>query len=283
MKVANVKVGPRFNLYPISDVHFPNHDDKRLSRWVETVAADPDAIVTLGGDIFDFARTTFRTYVNAYQADQTSRHLMDHAARESIGKLAMKLAPVRDKIVGAISGNHHWRFPNGLISDQELMILMGLSDRWFGDAALIRVDMEVRDQLADVPVKILLHHDGGSGAGTLGGQMNAFVRGSNRVDADIICYGHSHGLYNLPGATKITVPDTGEPFVTDKVVIFVRSGTFMKAWTESVHDPLAPHEPDYAETKLLPPSALGAATVEVKLKLHRGVYKPDYRLITDLY
>ena len=257
-------------LYPLSDVHWPEHEHDSLVDWVNMVKKDKKAVVTLGGDMFDFCRTTARKHVKSYNEDSNSFSPIDRFHLSEIEEFAKFLKPIASKVVGACSGNHYHQFPDGQISDQKLALLLN-EDSWMGAGGYIVIPLNGQYEL-----KILLHHDAGRGGITPGADFNAFVRAASNAQADIICLGHTHRLMNVPGSTQINIEN-------DKVgahqTIFVRSGSYLKRYHEQVKsDKKAPFLPDYGELKMFAPSTFGHAIVEVSLQ--KG--KPCYDLRTKV-
>lgn len=245
-----------FTLYPLSDVHWPKHDTSKLDAWREAVCADPSAIVTLGGDLFDFARGKYRMHLNTFVADDNSRSPVDDMAYSWIEDMVRYLRPVRDKIAMTCVGNHFWRFTNGRVSDQEVALQLGKGDSFVGAFGMARVRIPRR---ADV--LIALHHDAGRKGGTASADMLAFQHWSHACASDIYVAGHTHRQYAGIYQTRITVNDDK---IGDKKLVFVRSGAFLKGYAESAMDPEAPFVPDYAEVMMLPPSVLGIVSVGVQ-------------------
>lgn len=258
MKVRSIKLKKQngFTLYPLSDVHWPEHDREKLETWREVVKNDPKAIVTLGGDMFDFARGKYRKHIASYTADDNSRSFVDEIAYAKIEGLAEFLKPISSKIIGTCVGNHFWRFVNGRVSDQELALMMGVGDTFVGALGLFRVD------LAGGSVRIALHHDAGRRGGTASADMLAFQHWSHAVASDIYVAGHTHRQYAGIYQTKITIDQEVEK-ISDQKLVFVRSGAFLKGYEKSVFEPEAPFMPDYAEVMMLPPSVMGIISVGV--------------------
>lgn len=264
MKVRTIDTGKAFTLYPLSDVHWPQHDHDKLNQWKETVLADNNAIVTLGGDLFDFARGKYRMHLNTFVADDNSRSPVDDMAYGWIEEMRDFLKPLKSKIAMVCVGNHFWRFANGRVSDQELAIMLGRKDAFVGALGLAKLRMDKRAS----PI-VALHHDAGKRGGTASADMLAFQHWSHACAADIYCAGHTHRQYAGVFQTRITVDNNK---ISDKKLVFVRSGAFLRGYAESVWNPEQPFVPDYAEVAMLPPSVMGIISVKVEAtpvgKLH---------------
>lgn len=260
MKMVSVarKKSDLFTLYPLSDVHWPAHDHDKLEAWRDAVLNDETAIVTLGGDLFDFARGKYRGFIGSYTGDNNSRRPIDSMAYSHIDGLAEFLAPIAGKVASTVVGNHFWTFADGRVSDQQLALQMGIGETFCGAFGIIRVDLK------SLPVRIALHHDAGRRGGTASADMLVFQHWSHGCAADIYVAGHTHRQWAGIFQTKVGISDT-EDKVIDQKLVFVRSGAFLKGYEESVLNPEAPFMPDYAEVAMLPPSVLGIISVEARV------------------
>jgi len=268
MKVLSIdrKGSTTFTLYPLSDVHWPAHDMEKLEAWRDAVKADDNALVTLGGDMMDFARGKYRKHVAAYTEDSNSRSALDDYAYSKLDGMAEFLSPVRDKIIAVTVGNHFWTFANGRVSDQELALQLGLGDKFVGALGLLRVDMGYGTQ-----VRIALHHDAGRRGGTASADMLAFQHWSHNVSSDIYVAGHTHRQYAGIFQARVLI-DAAEDKVNDQKLVFIRTGAFLRGYAESVHSPEAPFLPDYAEVAMLPPSVLGIISVAATARKNGKLY-----------
>lgn len=260
MKMTSVdrKKSTAFTLYPLSDVHWPQHDSQKLYAWRETVLGDETAVVTLGGDLFDFGRGKYRKHLSAYVGDDNSRSAIDGFAYSQIDSFATFLEPISNKVAGVVVGNHFWSFADGRVSDQQLALHLGIGEKFLGAFGMIRVDLKGKS------VKIAIHHDAGRRGGTASADMLVFQHWSHNVAADIYVAGHTHRQWAGIFQTKVSIKDD-EDRVNDQKLVFVRSGAFLKGYEESVLNPEAPFMPDYAEVAMLPPSVLGIISVEAKV------------------
>ena len=267
MKVRAIKMQKLndFTLYPLSDVHWPEHDHDKLKEWRDVVLSDKTALVTLGGDLFDFARGKYRSHIASYTGDINSRKAIDEFAYSKIEGFVEFLRPVANKVIGTCVGNHFHGFANGRVSDQELAIQLGIQDTFVGALGLFRVDLKHGS------VRIALHHDAGRRGGTASADMLVFQHWSHAVASDIYVAGHTHRQYAGIYQTKITIDGEHEK-IADQKLVFIRSGAFLRGYAESVTNPEAPYMPDYAEVAMLPPSVLGIVSVGVEVSPAKKVY-----------
>lgn len=268
MKVMSRDAHDGFTLFPLSDVHWPYHDVEKLEEWRRQVLKTKGSLITLGGDLFDFARGKYRAHLNSYTADDNSRSPIDEMAWAWVDGMAKFLKPIRDRILMTCVGNHFWRFQDGRVSDQELANELGRGDSFVGAFGIARV------KVGKTAVKIALHHDAGKKGGTASSDLLAFKHWSSNVDADIFLAGHTHRQYAGIFETRITVGDD-EDKIRDKKLVFCRTGAFLKGYGGHHTDPSKPFVPDYAEVAMLPPSVLGIVSVRVGL-LPSG--RPQYEI-----
>ena len=267
MKVLAIdkKSDVAFTLYPLSDVHWPQQDHDKLFAWRDAVLRDPTSLVTLGGDLCDFARGKYRGHINEYAGDDNSRVAIDDFAYSYVENIADFLRPIANKVIAVCVGNHFWRFNNGRVSDQEIALDLGVGDKFVGALGLLRVD------LAGGPVRIALHHDAGRRGGTAGADMLAFQHWSHNVAADIYVAGHTHRQYAGIFQAKVII-DSEEEKISDQKLVFLRSGAFLRGYAESVLTPEEPYVPDYAEVAMLPPSVLGIISVNAEVAENGKTY-----------
>lgn len=270
MKVLNYNIDdPSFTFYPLSDVHYPEHNDGKLTAWLKTVKRDPSAVVTLGGDLFDFSRTTFRKHLRTYQEDNTSTQFIDNAAEKTIRSFARKLRPIANKIAAVCVGNHHYAFADGRVSDQMLASTLGIGETFVGALGLISINSPRGSCV------IALHHDAGKKGGTISSDLLAFQAWSTVVDADIYAMGHTHRQYVVAPSPRLVVDRTKPDGIGDKQRVFVRSGAFLRGYSETATEPDKPFVPDYGEVKMYSPSAYGIVSIGVSWNDYG---KPQYHL-----
>ena len=269
---------PEFTHYPLSDVHWPRHNPESLDEWMKVVKADPNALVTLGGDLFDFARGHFRSHLQTYSADETSIAPIDEQSELWVDSFAEYLAPIAGKIALTVVGNHFWRFRNGQVSDQRLALKIGRGATFAGNLGLARVDVPyARGKYA--PVTIALHHDAGKKGGTEGADLMAFIHWSRACRANIYAAGHTHEQWVRPGRKQLTI-NADDDKLRDTTIVFIRSGAFAKGYGGTVVDPEAPYQAEYPEVRMLAPAVFGIVSAGVRVTAAgRPMYHLSHRLL----
>lgn len=124
------------HLYPIGDVHIGamGFMERAFKKHISTIEQDKRAAVVLLGDIIDNA--TLGSKGNPYGATMTPQKQKERAIE--------LLSPVRDKIIGAVYGNHCTRTFKQTGTDIMYDILMGLGvlDKYCGSHAYIKIKVK---------------------------------------------------------------------------------------------------------------------------------------------
>ena len=92
---------PHVNVYPIGDLHVgsPNFNKKSFKRWKDAVTNDPYAKSVMVGDRLETGLQSSHT--NSYDATLSPRQQKEFLLDE--------FAPLKDKVIGAVQGNHEHR------------------------------------------------------------------------------------------------------------------------------------------------------------------------------
>src|SRR5574341_218422 len=251
-----------FSIKPVGCLHYPIGDKALLKSWVDAVKKDRTAYVMLMGDTLDSARTHYRDHLRSYRADQTSQEVLDDLQRGSVRDLAEIIRPIKDRVIGAIRGNHYWEFQDGTNSEQLLCKLLGIT--YLGALAMIRIRTPKGRKLV-----VYAHHTGGGGGITVGGDINTFLKQEMAWDADIYLAGHTHKRLAFKVPT-MHLTDEQEPKIVERTKMFVRCGAMLQGFKPDYPTVDRAHEPSYAELKAYRPTDLGWVTVSVS-------WKPDGR------
>ena len=93
-----------FKLYAIGDIHLGSKqcDEKAFKRDVKRATKDPNALVILMGDMID---SIVATDTKRYRAD-TIKNPVDDIIDRDIDDLLEILKPLKNKLIGVITGNH---------------------------------------------------------------------------------------------------------------------------------------------------------------------------------
>jgi hypothetical protein len=266
---VNIPFSPTVKIIPLGCVHWPHTNRSLLQEWIDRLS-EPNTYGILLGDTFEFARTTTRRYMRAYVGDDTSFSEIDKYVNQEVVRLAKRLGPVRDKIIGAIRGNHYYTFQGlgGINSEQLLCQELGV--QYLGAAGVVRIDLreptnedKVRDNIV-----LWLHHHGGSRATTPSGDVAGLMKQTQKLRADIYIIAHTHDCYARVEMERV-VSNATPPTLYEEDRCFVRAGCLRENVTRRP-DASLPDEIDYADEAGYSPRRNGFVEVSVNYTRNRG-------------
>lgn len=187
-------------IYPISDVHLgaAEHMESAWREFRTMVLEDPDAFITIGGDLIDNGtRNSVSDIFKATMPPSKQKKLM-----------AEMLAPLKDRILCAIPGNHEGRSGKDADDDPvyDIMCKLDLEDIYRENIAFIKIQCgNLQNNGARNPTYVIVVTHGSGGGLLTGGIVNRAERFGYAIDgADILIIGHSHKPFtSQPGKIKI--------------------------------------------------------------------------------
>lgn len=245
-----------FVLMPVGCIHWPLTNKDMLAEWVARVQ-ERDAYVFLVGDTFDFARSHYRRFQKTYQDDESSPEAIDAWHEEDIRKLSEILKPIKRRILGVVRGNHFHHFMDGTDSEQRLARILGV--RYLGVEAAIRLD------LGPESLVLYLHHDGGSGGTTMGGDVNGLLKAAGVINPDVVICCHTHKAYGFK-EPQHEVSRTGHPVILSRDRAFLRAGCFKSTQEPTAPSSLTQYIPNYRAVKAYRPTQDGWVELEVEFR-----------------
>lgn len=95
---------PKINIYPLGDIHIGSSefDLDMWDKWKAKVIGDPYSAIVIVGDTIDNGLKNSKT--NSYGATMRPREQKEWLKKE--------LEPLKEKILGAVQGNHEFRSTN---------------------------------------------------------------------------------------------------------------------------------------------------------------------------
>lgn len=198
-----------FNIYLRGDRHHGNVacDEDAIKRDVKLIAADPQALVIDLGDDGEFISPTdhrfrfgelapwvFREFAK-YQEQRISKARTRHV-RETLSDLLIEHIvavdePIKDKLLGKISGNHCDKQARVYDHDVYHDVCTKLGVKALEDEAVIRLVFQRGDSGPSTTLTIYVHHGWFAGR-TQGAKVNNLQKTMGEWDADIIGVGHGH-------------------------------------------------------------------------------------------
>jgi hypothetical protein len=207
--------------------------------------ADSDAVVILMGDLTE----------NAIVGSVGAVFEQSLSPRAQVKEVVRILSPIKDRIIGAVGGNHGARTQKVAGINPDEIICWELGVPYLGSTAVGRIKVG-----PDTDWRIMAHHGAGGGA-LLGSKLNVIAEKMTKIVpiADLYLAGHTHadvaGSDNRPtiglGSGRVQIVRQRRHF----------SGT----------GALLDYDGSYAENMLLPP----ASKVQVMHHLGRNLHKSD--------
>ena len=235
IKTKSIIFDPAFDhiyLIPIGDTHTGDpaglggntEEGKFATRkfrdMVQFIKDKPYAYTFLMGDLFDAVTKT--SLGNVYEQCYNLKTAKEFLTEE--------FKPIKDKILGAISGNHEERIEKAVgdnpINDLCYRLEIDYFPSWCAYLYLNVGEIRggIRDRRRPIVYTAFMHHLIGGGA-TIGGKFNRVKKLQLMVMADIYCGAHVH----LKGVTKekYVVPDIRYKTLTDMQQAYALTGSFM--------------------------------------------------------
>ena len=184
---------PYANIYPLSDLHIgdPHCDDAEVARLVKRVEDDPYGLCVLNGDLMN---TALRNSVSDVYGEILS-------PMQQIEYLVKLLTPIKDKIIGATSGNHEQRTYRSDGIDVMALVCkeLGIFDRYAPEGILIFLRFGTQAHTHPGAKRnprqwysIYATHGGGSGGRKEGAKAIRLADMASIVTADVYIHSHTH-------------------------------------------------------------------------------------------
>lgn len=231
-------------LIPISDLHIgdPHFHHRKFMDLRDWIWQQPNTFVVLVGDIMNCA--TKRSKSDIYGESMNPTEAKNYAAE--------MLEPIKDKILGAVWGNHERRIYN----ESGFDVMEGLADKLHIDYAREGLLLDLKfspygegetRKRGRLNYTCYVTHGNGGGA-TPGGKINALHKLRKIVLADVYICGHVHGM----GSYKDSyfVPNTRAGKIEQITQTYALSSAFLQ-WG------------GYSEDMILTPSKLGTSRIRL--------------------
>ena len=183
---------PHVNIYPIGDTQFGSagFDDELYEKWKKRVLADELSRVVVIGDMINNGLKTSKT--NSYK-----ERVQPFGQREM---LIREFRQLKDKIIGAVTGNHELRSVNlvDLCPLYDAMLFNGIEDCYRENLNATKITLGNQGGNKRVAYVLVLHHGlGGKRAEDIGYQIEG---------SDVIITGHIHQPKSLFPARLVVDP-----------------------------------------------------------------------------
>jgi hypothetical protein len=237
-------------LIPIGDIHWGDKAFKdagltKLKGYLDWVMERPNAFVFLMGDIFNTAGRNSKT--TPFETDN-----------EEYVKAVEFFNDYKERIIGAIDGNHEYRMYDEFGISPLQLFCRELQVPYCKYSAVIRFKVGKRkDKNAGNRFMenyfVFAHHTTGGG-GTIGGKMNRVAKEAEMIEGcDVYLGAHNHQLGVIP--QDIYYPSI-QGGIQKRRRWFVDCGSYLE------------HENSYAEKGMLAPAKLGSPRIRFDAKSH---------------
>jgi hypothetical protein len=244
------------NIYPIGDIHAGSVScaENDIRTQITKILNDPLGYIVGMGDYADcIIKDDKRFQTNGLAKWVES----DNIVPSQMDFVYNLLAPVKDKIICLLTGNHEETIHDKYQFNFTLELCRKLNVRYAGYQCFINLHTH-RGQDSDRHGYRIHAWHGDGAAQTEGARMMRLIRLVNDIEADIYLMGHLHAV------TKHT-PDrlvyrNGK--VKSERLLAVMTGSWLKGYTQSpdIEHPLSP---SYIEKKGYKPSRLGCPVIHI--------------------
>ena len=204
------------HIHFIADVHLgaQEHLTSEWEQFCATVLEDPNAYIILGGDLINNA--TRQSVSNVFE--ETMR------PREQKRVMMEMLAPLKDRILCAVPGNHEGRSGKDADDDPiyDILCKLDLEDYYRENIAFVKIQMGNPEANGEKnPTYCLAVIHGGGGGIYTGAAVNRNERFGYVMDgADALLVGHSHKpLVTQPGKIMIDTRNNKISIKPFKVIV----------------------------------------------------------------
>jgi len=240
-------------LLVIGDLHcgdkaFGKESRHKLMGYLDWIDEHKNAFIILNGDLLN----------TATRVSKTSPFEQDMTLEEQINTVARLLEPVKDRIIGAVMGNHERRIAEYAGYDPTLSVLsllgLPIADIYFKHCGVIKIKVGKRKSLGkekgNVAYTIVFHHTTGGGK-LIGSKLNRVdqMRNSTVTNADVYIGSHNHSLSAAQVVSMEYNPYSET--VEQRKQTLVSAGGYLE-WNDS-----------YAEAMQLEPMKIGSPRIRL--------------------
>lgn len=182
-------------VYGLSDLHIGSREFEEglFNQFVRSILQEENRYCVVVGDIID--NGTKNSVTGPYGSTMSPRDQREYATE--------LLMPIKDRVLGFVSGNHERRSTKESDTDPAELIAerLDLWDRYRPGTAFISVDLGKRTNHTKRPPKycIAITH-GSSGGQLMGAGLNKADQFAVASGADLVIMGHSHKSAVAPAA-----------------------------------------------------------------------------------
>lgn len=220
-----------------SDLHIGSAkcDIDAIKERIEKVKNNPDTYCVILGDVIN---NSTKTSVGDVYGEPMS-------PMAQMTKAIELFSPIKDKIIGCVSGNHERRTykQDGIDLIYFMCAELGITDKYSYSSGLLFIrfgQLPRNRKTRKMCYTVYITHGDGQGGRLIGGKANGLQRRGRIVNADIIITGHTHTPFTFRENTFVI--DYQNSRVKEREQVFINASATLK------------YE-EYAELYGLPPSS----------------------------
>jgi len=263
-----------FRIWNLSDLHLGAKGcaEGDIRRDVQKIQDDPYSFWLGGGDYADFIGYSDKRFDPDAVAEWINVKDLGNLGRKCMERVRDILAPIRDKCLGLLIGNHELKYE--IQTEQESLhhwLCQELAVPFLGYSCLFDLRFCTaqglkKPRLADsVPprrgehrhsksntFRVFAHHGAGY-ATTPGGKLNKLIAAMNTFEADLFFLGHVHDQTGRREPVLGANGDCTQLEHRDRLGLV--SGSYLKTYNQGTIS--------YGEQKMYRPTCLGAAVARI--------------------
>jgi len=260
--IKNIKISNSRNLWikliPLGDIHLGNTgcDLKKLKEQINYIKEKKDCYWVGMGDYVDSINYSDKRFDPTTVAEPFISHLSNCIPLQ-IETLAKLLAPIKDKCLGLLRGNHEEkiRLQHHYDIIYEMRKVLGLDIPDLKDAAIMRLRFNALRGGSYIFDIFVTHGNVGGRKG--GAKVNRLEDMIGYMDADIYLMGHSH--IKVTESRSVLYVDNNLNLKYRKRVLAC-TGCFLNGYTKGI--------PSYVEKWNYPPTSTGCIKLMINPRRH---------------
>ena len=232
-----------------SDLHIGSKrcDFKLIQERIKRVQENSNVYAIVLGDV---CNTALKNSKSDVYEDELS-------PKEQLNQACMLFEPIKDKILGIVSGNHDLRIAKETGID--IIYLMAkqlkIESRYDATACLLFIRFGNNGK-RKVVYSLYMSHGTGISGRTVGAKANGLERRGQIVDADIVCIGHTHSPLTFRTSSYKVNYQNNVAVMTEQVFVNASATLNWESYAEqSGYKPSSKHSPvillDGKEKKIL--------------------------------
>lgn len=227
---------PVFTLYPLGDTHLGtiHCDTKHLARTIEAIKNDPHALWIGMGDMCECIVLSDPRFQSSEIAPEF-RDKIDTLACAQRDAFIEMCAPIADKCIGILAGNHEEEMKRRHYIDVTMDVARGLGAPYLSDTAFVRLTFrkpsDTSGGVGEVwPVVIYAEHGTGGGRKP-GAKINNLLDMSIGFEADIYLRGHVH-IKDVHPVEYLRLSPRCKPQLQNGKRLLVLTGSYYRSYEE---------------------------------------------------